>query len=109
MNQSYQIVRHRKPPSTRISAPVTKLLARELARKIAAPINSCGSPNRSIGVGPMIVWGLAVGVAAGFKSTRRFCSAGKKTGVMGLTRTPLGAHSRARHLLRLSTGGFAAE
>src|SRR5437667_11313138 len=33
------IVCERKPPSTRMSAPVTKLLARSLARNTAAPAN----------------------------------------------------------------------
>src|SRR5438874_1956869 len=45
-----QIVCARKPPSTRRSEPVTKLLAFWLARKMAAPTSSLGPPKRAIGV-----------------------------------------------------------
>ena len=92
-----------------MSAPVTKPLAFGLARKTAAPINSGGSPNRPIGVCLMTALARSVGVPAGLNKTRRFCSAGKKPGVMELTRTPLGAHSHARNCVRLSTAVLAAE
>ena len=39
----------------------------------------------------------------------RFCSAGKKPGTSVLTRTPFGAHSRARFFERLCTAAFVAE
>src|ERR1043166_2933284 len=56
----------------------------------------------------MIARVRSVGVPSGLNRTRRFCSAGKKPGVRELTRTPLGAHSRARNWLRLSTAALAA-
>jgi len=46
---SIQIVIHEKPPSTDISAPVTKLDASE-ANQNMAPNNSFGFPKRSMGV-----------------------------------------------------------
>ena len=61
------------------------------------------SPKRFIGVCPRI------------EATRsgdrifRFCSAGKKPGTRVLTRTRLGAHSRARFFERLCTAAFVAE
>src|SRR2546427_4601976 len=45
----------------------------------------------------------AVGEPSSLKSSLRFCSAGKKPGVIELTRTPLAAHSRARNWVRLKT------
>ena len=50
----------------------------------------------------------AVGVPSSLKSRRRFCSPGKKPGVMKFTRTPRGAHSRARNCVRLRTVALAA-
>src|SRR3954454_22044109 len=51
---SFQIVCERKHPSTRMSVPVTKLLALVLARNTAAPISSPDSPKRPIGEWPRI-------------------------------------------------------
>jgi hypothetical protein len=45
-----QIVCAKNPPSTRRSVPVTKLLARALARNTAAPTNSRALPIRFMGV-----------------------------------------------------------
>src|SRR4051812_9013701 len=106
---SFQIVCERKPPSTRISVPVTKLLALVLARNTAAPINSPDSPKRPIGVWPRIDLVRSVGEPSSLNSNFRFCSAGKKPGVIEFTRTPFGAHSRARNWVRLSTAALAAE
>src|SRR5690606_11460964 len=49
-----QMVMAWKPPSTSISAPVTKPEAALLARKRVAPISSRASPKRFIGVWPMM-------------------------------------------------------
>src|ERR1051325_8963189 len=98
-----QIVWLRKPPSTRMSVPVTKLLALWLARKTHAPINSFDSPQRVIGGWAPIDFVRGVGEPSSLKRSLRFCSAGKKPGVMVFTRTPLVAHSRARKLERLNT------
>src|SRR6266850_7655719 len=84
-----------KPPSTRMSVPVTKLLALGHARKTQAPINSCAWPKRPMGVWPQIDFVRAVGEPSSWKSSLRFCSAGKKPGVMVFTRTPWEDHSRA--------------
>ena len=46
-------------------------------------------------------WARSVGEPSSLNSSLRFCSAGKKPGVMVLTRTPDFAHSRARNWLRL--------
>jgi len=51
----------------------------------------------------------AVGEPSSLKSSLRFCSAGKKPGVIALTRTFFGAHSRARNCVRLTTAALAAE
>src|SRR5438445_11758494 len=99
----------RNPPSTRISLPVTNELAFGLARKRAAPINSRASPNRPIGVWLQIALVRAVGEPSSLKRRLRFCSAGKKPGVIEFTRTPLDAHSRARNCVRFSTAALAAE
>src|SRR5258708_254552 len=104
-----QMVWLRNPPSTRISVPVMKLLAWDAARKPAAPLNSCDSPNRFMGVCPQIAFVRAVGVPSSLKSSFRFCSAGKKPGVMVFTRTPLVAHSRARNWERLNTAALLDE
>lgn len=89
--------------------PVTNPEARELAKKIAAPISSDASPKRLIGVCARIDAARGVGDPSGLKRRDRFCSAGKKPGVIVLTRTPLGAHSRAKNWLTLTTAAFAAE
>ena len=49
------------------------------------------------------------GLPSSLKSRRRFCSAGKKPGVIELTRTLRGAHSRARNCERFNTAALAAE
>src|ERR1700749_4346068 len=92
-----------------MSEPVTKLLALELARKIAAPINSCDSAKRFIGVCAQMDFVRSLGEPSSLKRNLRFCSAGKNPGVIVFTRTPLGAHSRARNALKFSTAAFAAE
>jgi adhesin transport system outer membrane protein len=83
--------------------------ARELARNTTAPPNSWEAPNRAIGVWLRMAWARAVGLPSSLKRRRRFCSAGKNPGVMELTRTPLGAHSRAKNWVRLRTAALAAE
>ena len=75
--------------------PVTKPLALLLARNKAAPTSSLGSPNRPIGVCPQMDLVLSVGEPSSLNRSLRFCSAGKKPGVMELTRTPFGASSSA--------------
>src|SRR5689334_25254980 len=92
-----------------MSVPVTNELAPCDARNTHAPTNSLDSPKRFIGVWPQIAFVRAVGEPSSLKSSLRFCSAGKKPGVIVLTRTPLVAHSRARNLLRFNTAAFAAE
>src|ERR1017187_1692846 len=104
-----QIVWLRNPPSTRMSAPVTKLLAFWLARKIAAPTSSCDSPKRFIGVCAQMDLVRSLGEPSSLNSNMRFCSAGKNPGVRVFTRAPFVAHSRARNKLRLSTAALAAE
>ena len=104
----FQMVWQRKPPSTLMSAPVTKPLALPLARKIAAPTNSAASPKRPIGVWFQICRVRSVGEPSGLNKSARFWSAGKKPGVRVLTRTPWGAHSRARKRDKLSTPAFEA-
>jgi hypothetical protein len=54
-------------------------------------------------------FGARVGEPSSLKSSRRFCSAGKKPGVMVLTRTLRGAHSRARNCDRFNTAALEAE
>ena len=56
-----QIVWDRKPPSTRMSVPVTNELALLAARNTHAPMSSCDSPKRFIGVCPQMDFVRAVG------------------------------------------------
>src|SRR5439155_24355649 len=66
-----QIVCDKNPPSTRMSAPVTKLLAFELARKMTAPTSSRASPNRAMGVCAKIDLARSVGEPSSLKSNFR--------------------------------------
>src|SRR5262245_40555256 len=104
-----QIVTDEKPPSTTMFWPVTNDDARGAASHTTAPASSCASPNRPIGVCPTIAWPRSVYVPSSLSSIRRFCSAGKKPGVIAFTRTPFVAHSRASHCVRFSTAALEAE
>src|SRR5690606_21490018 len=91
----HYIVMLPNPPSTRSKAPVTKLDARSDARNTAAPFSSSGVPKRFSGVC------FRIDSTRSALKILRFCSAGKKPGIIAFTRMPCGANSRAKYCVTL--------
>ena len=90
-----------QPPSTNRAEPVTKDAASE-ARKSAAPVISCSSPQRPMGIFST----KALYFTGSFRSWR-FISVAKGPGQIALTVTPEVAHSRASTRVRLMTPALA--
>ncbi len=81
IDASHQMVMAWNPPSTMSSSPVMNDPALSLASRRVAPMSSRASPNRAMGVCPMML-----ATRSGLRMLR-FCSAGKKPGTSTFTRT----------------------